>query len=530
MGERDLMKRFNNQQGLALTLVLALMVIATILGFAVMNVVDAQTLMVSRHQQREQALHFAEAGIHSYMAQLSKDSKYYKTTAMQNTNTPFESAGYFRLTVDAPNSSSPYVIISSTGWANNSDIKRTVEVKLQKKEFVRNLITTNVGGDRFWYTNRFIRGDVINGPLHMNGDLVVDGYHGDGQTGPVFTGPVTYSGNFIEIIGGASELIDAIDIFDWLPNTDSTVDFQAGNPVNVDRMGLPSSNENLKTIANYVFNGRTCIHIENSSVKVKDKEGAETTLTIPEDGLVIYVEGTTGNNKWSKEIANVYMSGVLNGRLTIAAENDIYITANDPTIWNNPGTTTAAAGGITYADLGSTAITSQSDLETALLNCNDMLGLIANRNVRILHYNWPKAGGSWYGTRLDVAPTTINIHASIFAVTGSFEYEEHTSGSTKGNVNLIGSITQYKTGPLAGFAVNLMDLPAPYDILNERSSGYGKNYWHDPRLMYELPPNFLEPTNSGWEIIEWREKSNPSTLSWFRESVPAAGIIILNIK
>jgi hypothetical protein len=29
--------------------------------------------------------------------------------------------------------------------------------------------------------------------------------------------------------------------------------------------------------------------------------------------------------------------------------------------------------------------------------------------------------------------------------------------------------------------------------------------------MYDMPPAFLEPTNNGWEIIEWREKSNPST-------------------
>ena len=139
-----------------------------------------------------------------------------------------------------------------------------------------------------------------------------------------------------------------------------------------------------------------------------------------------------------------------------------------------------------------------------------MLGLLPIETCAFCN-NWPKAN-VLDGTRLDVHQY-YQHPCLIFAVTGSFEYEENTSGSKKGNLNLIGSITQYKMGPLAGFAVNLMDLPPPYDILNERNSGYGKIYWHDPRLMYEMPPSFLEPTNSGWEIIEWREISNPAATS-----------------
>lgn len=491
-----------NQRGAALMLVLALVVILIILGFAAMSVADNQTIMVNRHQQREKALHYAEAGVHRYMAELNKDFEFYSTedsADMEHVDTAFEE-GFYRLDVEVPSSESPYVTIRSTGWVENSDITRTVEVQLQKRSFLINLINANIGSDRYWYNNRFIRGDVVNGSLHMNGDLIINGHTGDGFSGPIFNGPVTYAGNYTR---------ESLPLF-----TDDTTEFNAGPPQKVDRVGMPSSNENLKGKADYVFNGRTCVWINGSSLEVKDKDGTETTITIPEDdGLIIYVKGATGNNKWSKQTANVYVSGVLDGRLTIAAENDIYITYDDPTNWVNPGTTPAATGGVTYAGLSSAGTIDSADIE-GMTEIDDMLGLMANRNVRILHYNWPKEDGLWHGgdtllSWIDVAPTDINVHAAVCAVTGSFEYEEHSSGSAKGSLTVVGSITQYMVGPVAGYAANLLDISEEYDFLHSRVSGYGKNYWYDPRMMYEAPPDFLEPNNSGWEIIEWAESNTP---------------------
>lgn len=93
--------KIKNQQGIALPAVLFLVVIVTLLGFTAMSIADNQTIMVSRHQQREQALHYAEAGIHRYMAELNKNRKFYETTAstaMQNADTDFED-GCYRLVV-----------------------------------------------------------------------------------------------------------------------------------------------------------------------------------------------------------------------------------------------------------------------------------------------------------------------------------------------------------------------------------------------------------------------------------------------
>jgi hypothetical protein len=43
--------------------------------------------------------------------------------------------------------------------------------------------------------------------------------------------------------------------------------------------------------------------------------------------------------------------------------------------------------------------------------------------------------------------------------------------------------------------------------------GYGENDYYDTRLLYELPPHFLEPLNTGWEIGYWHSIPTAITLS-----------------
>lgn len=511
-----MINRFKNQQGSALVIVLALVIIAGILGFAAMSVAENQTLMVNRHQEREQALHYAEAGLHRYMAELNNNLGFFDTQNsidMQSTNIAFEE-GLFRLKVTKPTTSDPHLIISSTGWQKDSDIKRTIEVKLSKKTPLSNIIIANVGENRIEYFNRFLRGDVINGPLHINGNLITNGRTGDGYDGPIFNGKVTYSGEWIE---------------ETLPSgvTDTTK-FMQGEPERVERMGMPAIGNNVeaKTDPGYVYEGRTCIHIIGNQLKIRNQLKSTETKPLPPNGIV-YVKGGLGD-KWALNTANVFVSGQLDGRLTIVAEKDIYITASDPTDWDRPqGSVTdprakSGSGGITYAGLNMTNVTDAASLAQKLANCDDMLGLIANKNVEILHSNWPKQssgspayywdGWGWYGLGWglysDVSPHNMNIHASILAVTGSFKYEKYLEDSAKGDLTVVGSINQYTIGPVAGFGLNILDL-GKYDVFHSRISGYGKNYWHDPRLMYDSPPGYLEAAGNGWEIIEWQEVSNP---------------------
>lgn len=462
-----------NNRGIALPMVLGLIVIITLLGFTAMSLADNQTLMVNRYQQQEKALHYAEAGVYKYLNLLNADRDFYKSqesNELQNIDVAFES-GFYRLTVIPPTTSNPVVTIRSTGWTkSHPDIKRTVEVTVNKKEFVQTLYGSgreiNDKGNEVWWA----RGDVVDGSLHTNGSLYIDGTGGDGSTGPVFNGPVTY--------------------VQGLTLKKGTEQFNGGPPQKVDPLIFPPTNSSLKTLAKkggYYYEGRTCIHINGNELVIRNKnDAAERSKPLPANG-VIYVDGGTGG-KWDNNTGNVFVSGTLDGRLTIAAANDIYITAWDPTNWEEPignvprGTYT---GGLYYKDFNGSNI---ADID-------DMLGLIAGGYVRILHNNWPRDDGRSWSTKStnDVAPKNITIHAAIFALNNSFEYEYYNSGAAKDTITLIGSITQNKRGAVGTYN-------------GQRTvTGYNKNYSHDPRMLYDMPPHFLEPVNSGWEIRSWRE-------------------------
>lgn len=470
----------NNQRGIALPIVLSILVIITLLGFTAMSLTENQTIMVTRHQQHEKALYYAEAGVYRYINLLNDNRDFYENPESDNLfkdkEIAFES-GYYELTIIPPTVTNPAVTIQSKGWtAENPKITRTLKVSVYKREFVQNLFVTNSekssnNTDIWW-----VKGDVVDGPLHTNGDLAIDGTAGTGSEGPVFKGSVSYSGIYTLRSG--------------------TQRFEAGPPEKVPSLIFPTSDEmNLKfeSIAasdNYLYDGRTCIYIDGSTLKIRNKNGSIESRSIPPNG-VVYVKGGTSDktdDKWKNNIANVFVSGKLNGRLTIAADNDIYITGWDPTNWNEPtlssgkriprGTNT---GGITYNNKAA--------------NSNDMLGLVARGYVYLLHYGWPRASGQGWSSDYDVAPENITIHAAIFALNNSFQYESYDTGGVKGTLTILGSITQKSRGPVGQFN----------STTGESTRGYSKYYSHDNRMLHDMPPHFLEPMNSGWEIREWKE-------------------------
>jgi len=454
-------KYIKNQRGIALPVVLVLSVVIILLAFTAMNLTDNQTLMVNRHQQQEKALHYAEAGIYRYINLLNDDNNFYNTQASADLATPtaFES-GCYELHITAPTADDPEVTIKSTGWAENyPDITKTLEVKVYKREFVQNIYCSNDESDAWW-----VQGDEINGPMHTNGQLHIDGTAGGGSTGPTFYDAVTYSGDAPEIRTG-------------------TESFPEGYPKKVSPMVFPATNSSLKTLAQnggIYREGRTCIYLTGSSLIIRNQKGSAETLSLPSNG-VIYIDGGTSDNKWATLTAgDVFISGQLDGRLTIAATNNIYIADRDPT-QNWPSST--SCGGLTYE------------------GSDDMLGLIAGRYTYILHRGWPGFNIYSYNystsrSDTDVAPSNITIKAAIFALNGSFGFEDYTNG-LKGTITLLGSVTQRERG-----AVGTFDSWSGNPV-----SGYEKNYLHDVRMLYDMPPHFLEPMNSGWEIRSWRETS-----------------------
>jgi hypothetical protein len=152
---------------------------------------------------------------------------------------------------------------------------------------------------------------------------------------------------------------------------------------------------------------------------------------------------------------DVFVSGTLNGQLTIAAQDSIIIVGN-----------TTYQGGT-----GGT----------------DLLGLVADNYVEIFH----PVNSS--GLNLTGALSGPVIHAAILTVKHSFRVQTYAQGAPLGAITLFGSIGQLYRGAVGTFSGS-----TPV-------TGYAKDYTYDTKLRYESPPFFLDPVASAWGVKTWAE-------------------------
>ncbi len=556
------MKKYWNQVGSVTPMLLLVFIIMLILGGAGILITQNQLKMNTYYVAEEKALQYAEAGFNNYLWHLNDDVNFYsrqESEIMQKEPQPFQD-GYYLLKVTKPSDSERYVTIRSTGWvAASPDIKRTIEVKIRKKQFVHQVyVSESEGKNIVWAT-----GDEVHGPYHTNGIFRVSG-------GPIFYDIVTITSKE-----------------NYKPDRDANPVYKMGPPQPIGPLAFPKTNSKLKDwaeIDNAVYTGRTCIYLRDDQIKIRKRDGEVEVRKIPAN-KVIYVDGEEKpGDKWGLNTANVFISGTLSGELTIAAQNNIYIMHDNPTEWyedqgysdgysgsesppqpprrfNHPYKSSTQSypyqGGIFYKDttFGDPEHPSIYDEELGIYvrqaEGPDMLGLVANHNIWISHYGWPKNpkdGGKlywdyywewekreirnfwgqfirdesgWYkkqqietlplynengqiirdrwgrvlyqnyNTTYDMAPENVNIHAAVFAVQGGFGYEDYYYGPKKGDIVLWGNLTQYKRLAV-GFVA---------------TTGYTKKYAHDRRMFYDYPPHILEPINVGWEIRDWREVS-----------------------
>ena len=174
------------------------------------------------------------------------------------------------------------------------------------------------------------------------------------------------------------------------------------------------------------------------------------TVAIGTDQLVYIQEATSGNT--STMAAKTYVHGTLDGRVTIASEDDIMITDH-----------------IRYANTSSTS--------------DDALGLISKDDV-------------WVTT---AAPDNLDVYAAILAAgqyesdRGSFGVLEYYSGSPRGDLHVYGSIVQDQRGAVGTFS----ETSGPV-------SGYTKQYTFDSRFSAVAPP-YYPTVNSKVRFNGWSE-------------------------
>lgn len=347
-------------------------------------------------------------------------------------------------------SSSDVLIVTSIGSFNGES--STVIVKLKASNFAKYA----------WYAGNmsskvFVTGDTIWGPLHTESKLNIGG-------SPVFWGKVT-------ALKGMNPSEKNLAKNGYYP------EFHGGYESGV---SVPIPN-------NYQFTDQKAAAIDGlASGGASYFTGTDVWLTFNADGTVTYRTGSgSDSSTYSAPITqslstfapnniiyvgygNVYTSGTVNGRITIAAgessgsgHGNVYLVddlvyTQPPMIWD--------------PSINNYVVNEAS---------TDMLGILASNNVRIAN------------TTANVQDKDINLHAAIFAAQGGFEMDDKTIPPS-GTLKLMGSAVAAKEEQIA-IADNSGNI----------TNGYKRHVVYDERMLTTVPPLF--PTTDQFEIISWYE-------------------------
>lgn len=147
---------------------------------------------------------------------------------------------------------------------------------------------------------------------------------------------------------------------------------------------------------------------------------------------------------------DVFIEGTMDGALTIAAENYVYVT-----------------GDIRYRDAS-----------------DDVLGLIGNNAVWV----WNPVDSS---NRTQLTDSGRRIDAALMSVSHTVQVQNYNKGSFRGILTINGSLIQKFRGTVGQ--------------TGSSTTGYTKNYLYDQRYLYLAPPKFLNPVATTYGVTTWIE-------------------------
>jgi hypothetical protein len=519
-----LQRRLGGEDGIALVAVLGLVGVLAILTTGLLGYGISSMRQARHDQDWNASLASAEAGIDDFLYRINADSNYWQKAdpasgAPDPANTALSgfvpipgdvgsTAGSFTYTVDASQiGPTGNVIVESTGRVNGVD--RTVRATVRRAGFLDFLYFTDFEtidptaypssqvADKtakcskhlyegrsnsecqpiYWYGRSSGR-DVVQGPFHTNDTIQVNGtpqWTKDTSTSWKGSGGKHWVG-----ISGVS----------------NSPTFPKGDAEYRGPLDMPDSNGLIKAQADPVVAGRGCMYagptyielvgnkmrVTSRATDAADPPGTTVCKTngslqpIPENGVVYvrnaspsepasskphpYDTGRDGFSGSTRREGDVYVEGNLDGRLTIASEDDVILVGN-----------------VTYAGGRSTS-------------SDDMLGLVANNFVEIYH---PVTSG---GDNVKFRPSNktwhdVRIDAALLSVTHSFRVQNYSEGNALGEIDLHGAMAQIFRGPVGTSSGST------------QATGYLKDYKYDDRLKFMSPPHYLDPVKSAWAITEW---------------------------
>ncbi|HYW68248.1 MAG TPA: DUF4900 domain-containing protein [bacterium] len=295
----------------------------------------------------------------------------------------------------------------------------------------------STGGGFSWFRT----GERFEGPVHLNGNIDVDG-------DPWFGG-IVRAGGHANILQGSNPT------------------FERGYEEFVEKVDLPSRSELLSTLRakSEEVGGKRFERIGPQGAYWKVELQGDHLSAAPYDkfddpipgGLVVNYDfaGTNGVIWFDDDIE---LQGVLDGEITIGVDGDVHIV-----------------GDVTYAD--STPGNGPGP------NCDDVLGVIAGGSSR----------GNIIIDRTDDNMNDCELHGVFMALQNTIEAEDYQHYQPRGDLILYG-------GLMAQSAIHIAD----YNNGGVLKSGYYRNYHYDSRVMTLPPPFFPFASNfslATWEEV-----------------------------
>jgi hypothetical protein len=176
-----------------------------------------------------------------------------------------------------------------------------------------------------------------------------------------------------------------------------------------------------------------------------------SALSFPLAGEAAPWGASSGNPAYNCRGGDAYVSGVVGGQTTLAAENYVYLVGN-----------------LTY-DNAST----------------DIMGIVGQNGVFV--WNPIKASNS----ANMLTDTNRTVSAAILSVGHTFGVQNFNRGTARGTLNIIGAIAQKFRGTVATASGNTV------------VTGYSKNYTYDERFVATAPPKFLTPISTSYGVTQY---------------------------
>ena len=342
--------------------------------------------------------------------------------------------------------------------------------------------------------------DSLSGPVHSNDTMLVCENVSFKDTVTTMSGQVGTTGRTYRT--------------DVCPGGTSGTSFaRAGDPLTVKKLQMPSTNLGLKAETGAAASPRGCLYVGPTKIVIKGAQirvtspwtktvtpgcAKDSYFTIPVNGVVyvdvVPAENTTDPNSWGST-----ETGKPTCPTTATNHNNIGYPISGETGWTYPCkagdvfieqegglSTNALSGRMTVSANNDLYVTNHIDYAGGTAG-NAFLGLIAEQFLYVWH---PVNGSSNLNLPGQSTPfRDARISAAILSVNHAFMVQNNSLGDGLGTLNVTGAITQKFRG-----------------IIRRGTASYAKNYVYDQRLRYDAPPKFLNPTISSFSSVRTEER------------------------